>query len=46
MAGLYRIGIETFSYNEGAQGLYQKMDFVLKVVVVRVCGIMGNGMVI
>jgi RimJ/RimL family protein N-acetyltransferase len=29
-AGLHRIGIETFSYNEGAQRLYQKMGFVLE----------------
>jgi RimJ/RimL family protein N-acetyltransferase len=30
MAGLHRIGIETFSYNEGAQRLYQKLGFVLE----------------
>jgi len=29
-AGLHRIGIETFSYNEGAQRLYQKLGFVLE----------------
>lgn len=30
MAGLHRVGIETFSYNEGAQRLYQKLGFVLE----------------
>jgi len=30
MAGLHRIGIDTFSYNEGAQRLYHKMGFVLE----------------
>jgi RimJ/RimL family protein N-acetyltransferase len=30
MAGLHKIGIETFSYNQGAQRLYQKMGFVLE----------------
>jgi RimJ/RimL family protein N-acetyltransferase len=29
-AGLHRIGIETFSYNEGASRLYQKLGFVLE----------------
>jgi RimJ/RimL family protein N-acetyltransferase len=28
IAGLHRISIETFSYNEGAQRLYQKMGFI------------------
>jgi RimJ/RimL family protein N-acetyltransferase len=30
MAGLHRIGIETFSYNEGALRLYQKIGFALE----------------
>jgi RimJ/RimL family protein N-acetyltransferase len=30
MAGLHRIGIDTFSYNEGAERLYQKIGFVLE----------------
>jgi RimJ/RimL family protein N-acetyltransferase len=30
MAGLHRIGIESFSYNEGAQRLYQKLGFILE----------------
>lgn len=30
IAGLHRIGIDTFSYNEGAYKLYEKIGFVLE----------------
>ena len=30
MAGLHRIGIEAFSYNEGAMRLYEKLGFVME----------------
>jgi RimJ/RimL family protein N-acetyltransferase len=30
IAGLHRIGIDTFSYNEGARRLYPKLGFVLE----------------
>jgi RimJ/RimL family protein N-acetyltransferase len=45
IAGLHWIGIECFSFNDGAKQIYERLGLCMKGCRGRLCGLMGGGMI-